>query len=109
MKDKRRKCPEGGAFKYCPESKECKKWQEFLVSKRMSEGDMTAPANVQTVMHGDCAVNWSSTFLYDLLFKTAGLQQATESFRNEVVDGGRSFIMSLAAAGQTAKRITDGN
>ena len=103
----KKRCPHGG-FKYCPESKECPFWLEFLVSKRMSDGDLNAPGNIQTVMKGDCTHVWQSHFLYDLLFKTTGLQAATESFRNEVVDGGRSFIMSLAGASAEAKRLTGG-
>lgn len=105
MTDKR-KCPIGSGFKYCPESKECPLWLEFLVSQRMADGDINAPGNIQTKMKGDCTHNWQSHFMYDLLFKTTGLQAATESFRNEVVDGGKSFIMSLAAAGADARRLT---
>lgn len=104
-RDERPKCPEG-KFKYCPQSKECNLWREFLVSQRIANDDLTAPANVATVTKGDCSHNWTAIFLYDLNFKTLGVQAATESFRNEVVDGNQNLIMSLAAVGQQARQIS---
>lgn len=101
------KCPHG-KFKYCPESKECYLWREFLVSQRIANDDQNAPANVMTTNKGDCAHAWTAVFLYDLNFKTMGVQQATESFRNQVVEGGNSFMMALAAASNEQK-VLPGN
>lgn len=103
MTEKKAKCPYNSGFKYCPESKECKAWKGFTVSRRMSHDDANAPGNIQNTYMEDCVQNWTATFLYDLLFKSLGIQQATESFRDEVVDGGKSFVMSLAALGAQAR------
>lgn len=101
------KCP--FTKKQCPETNKgkdgCQHWKEFLVSRRISHEDPNAPANVITEKHGDCVHVWSAMFSYELNFKSLGIQAATESFRNEVVEGGRSFMLSLATIGEEARRV----
>lgn len=100
------KCP--FTKKQCPETNKgkdgCQHWKEFLVSRRISHDDPNAPANVATEKHGDCVHVWTAAFTYELNFKSLGIQAATESFRNEVVDGGKTLFMTLATINEGAKQ-----
>lgn len=69
------KCPHI-QFDDCPESSECKLWIEFPVKDN---------ARGLNIVKGDCSYNWQAILLYDSQFKLLGVQQATEDFRNKVV------------------------
>ena len=97
------RCPYG-KFKKCPESNKepdgCQLWKEFIVSKRVANGDLSAPINVENTNKGDCAHGWAAELLIDLSARITGVQAATESFRNEVVEGSQVFMKQIAIAGE---------